>query len=63
MDEQDLHEYQRVCGKLLGANVKLVKRDSAIALLTDKLSQQKGTIDNLSAEIGKLKRKAKRRLK
>ena len=59
MDEQEKHEFNLLRTQLNGMRTKLAKRDKQIAELTKIASERKVTIDCLSAENGKLKRRIK----
>ena len=60
MDKQDEYEFNLLRTRYNGAMSKLAKRDERISELEQSNSEGKTALDNLTAEIGRLKRKQKR---
>lgn len=59
MDEQENYEYRLLRTKFISACGKLEKSRTKVHELTDQIKHQQQSINHLSAELGRLKRKLK----
>ena len=60
MDEQEQYEFQLLRTKYNNLSNRFDKSTAKVKELTDQVAHQKQAIDNMSAELGKFKRRQKR---